>query len=88
MLYLQHAFNLSDEEVGWQWVENPYWQVFTGETTLQTEPPINPSSLTRWRRRLSEACVEELLNETIAAAKRASVINPSSIWWPRRRNMV
>lgn len=36
----------------WGWVENPYWQVFTGETYLQTEPPIDPSSLTRWRHRL------------------------------------
>jgi hypothetical protein len=51
LLYLQHAFDLSDEEVVWQWVENPYWQVFTGETYLQTEPPIDPSSLTRWRKR-------------------------------------
>ena len=34
LLYLQHAFDLSDEEVVWQWVENPYWQVFTGETYL------------------------------------------------------
>nr|CCA80955.1 hypothetical protein BDB_110393 [blood disease bacterium R229] len=39
----------------WQWVENPYWQVSTGETYLQTEPPIDPSSLTRWRKRLGEA---------------------------------
>ncbi|WP_197345909.1 transposase, partial [Ralstonia pseudosolanacearum] len=23
LLYLQHAFDLSDEEVVWQWVENP-----------------------------------------------------------------
>ncbi|MGF6472835.1 hypothetical protein QFZ89_008086 [Paraburkholderia youngii] len=38
LLYLQHAFDLSDEEVVWQWVENPYWQVFTGGTYLQTEP--------------------------------------------------
>jgi IS5 family transposase len=29
---LQHAFDLSDKEVVWQWLENPYWQVFTGET--------------------------------------------------------
>ncbi|XHO06960.1 hypothetical protein ACEQUB_p00206 (plasmid) [Ralstonia syzygii] len=54
-------------------------QVFTGETYLQTEPPIDPSSLTRWRRRLGEAGVEELLAETIEAAKRASVIKPSSV---------
>ena len=78
LLYLQHTFDLSDEDVVWQWVENPYWQVFTGETYLQTEPPLDPSSLTRWRRRLGEAGVEELLAETIDAAKRAGVIKASS----------
>ena len=79
LLYLQHAFDLSDEEVVWQWVENPYWQVFTGETFLQTEPPIDPSSLTRWRKRLGEAGIEELLAATIEAAKRAGVIKASSV---------
>jgi transposase, IS5 family len=78
LLYLQHTFDLSDEDVVWQWVENPYWQVFTGETYLQTEPPLDPSSLTRWRKRLGEAGVEELLTETIDAAKRAGVIRASS----------
>jgi IS5 family transposase len=48
----EHAFELSDEDVVWQWVENPYWQGFTGETLLQTEPPIDPSSLTCWRKRV------------------------------------
>ncbi|WP_157646020.1 IS5 family transposase, partial [Burkholderia ubonensis] len=79
LLYLQHAFDLSDEEVVWQWLENPYWQVFTGETYLQTRPPIDPSSLTRWRKRLGEAGVEELLAETIEAAKRAKVIKSASL---------
>jgi hypothetical protein len=76
---LQHTFDLSDEEVVWGWVENPYWQVFTGETYLQTKPPIDPSSLSRWRKRLGEAGVEELLAQSIEAAKRASVIKPASI---------
>ena len=49
LLYLEHAFKLSDEQVVAFWLENAYWQVFTGETYLQTEPPINPSSLSRWR---------------------------------------
>jgi IS5 family transposase len=79
LLYLQHAFDLSDEDVVWQWLENPYWQVFTGETYLQTKPPIDASSLTRWRKRLGEAGVEELLAETIEAAKRANVIKTSSL---------
>ena len=79
LLCLQHAFDLSDEEVVWQWVENLYWQVFTGETFLQTEPPIDSSSLTRWRKHLGEAGVEELLVATIEAAKRAGVIKASSV---------
>jgi hypothetical protein len=27
LLYLQHAFAVSDEEVLWEWPENAYWQV-------------------------------------------------------------
>lgn len=53
--------------------------MFTGETYLQTEPPIDPSSLTRWRKRLGEAGVEEPLAQTIEAAKRASIIKASSV---------
>ena len=53
LLYLQHTFNASDEAVVNTWVENPYWQFFCGETCLQTELPIDPSSLTRWRKRIS-----------------------------------
>jgi transposase, IS5 family len=63
----------------WQWVENPYWQVFTGEMLLQTEPSIDPSGLTRWRKRLGEAGIEELLAATIEAAKRAGVVKASSV---------
>lgn len=79
LLYLQHGFGLSDDDVVWQWLENPYWQVFTGETYLQTKAPIDPSSLTRWRKRLGEAGVEELLAETIEAAKKAQVIRSTSL---------
>jgi IS5 family transposase len=78
LLYLQHAFNLSDEQVVAGWLENPYWQVFTGETHLQTAPPIDPSSLSRWRKRLGKVGMEELLAQSIEAAKRADVIKPSS----------
>ena len=61
LLYLQHTFDASDEAVVNTWVENPYWQFFCGETYLQTELPIDPSSLTRWRKRIGEEGVETLL---------------------------
>ena len=79
LLYLQHAFDLSDEDVVWGWVENPYWQVFTGETYLQIEPPIDPSSPTRWRQRLGEEWIEELLAVTISAGQRSGAVRKNSL---------
>jgi hypothetical protein len=38
LLYLQHAYRLSDEAVVARWVENPYYQHFTGETFFQHRP--------------------------------------------------
>jgi IS5 family transposase len=73
LLYLQHTFDASDEAVVNTWVENPYWQFFYGETYLRTELPTDPSSLTRWRKRIGEEGVETLL-----AARRGSVIQKSS----------
>jgi len=63
----------------WQWVENRYGQVFIGGTFLQTEPPIDPSSLTCWSKCLGEAGVEELLAATIEAAERAGMIKALSV---------
>ncbi|WP_330462236.1 IS5 family transposase [Xanthomonas nasturtii] len=68
LLYLKHAYDLSDEAVCARWLENPYWQFFTGEVVFQTCLPCDPSSLTRWRQRLGEAGMEELLAHTINTA--------------------
>ncbi|MDP2281472.1 MAG: IS5 family transposase, partial [Methylotenera sp.] len=78
LLYLQHTFALSDEALICAWVENPYWQHFCGETYFQHEPPIDPSSLTRWRKRIGEAGVERLLSATIDAACRGKVVKEKS----------
>ncbi len=79
LLYLQHTFALSDEEVVWRWVENPYWQLFCGETWFQHQPPIDPSSLTRWRQRIGAQGMEWLLALTIQAAASAAVIKQRSL---------
>ena len=78
LLYLQHTFDCSDELVVNTWVENPYWQYFTGESYLQTRCPIDPSSLTRWRKRIGEEGVETLLMVTIDAARRGGMLKASS----------
>jgi IS5 family transposase len=79
LLYLQHTFDVSDGAVVNAWVENPYWQYFCGEVYLQIESPIDPSSLTRWRKRLGEEGAETLLMVTIESARRAGVIKVASV---------
>lgn len=78
LLYLQHAYRLSDEAVVARWIENPYYQHFTGETFFQHRAPIDPSSLTRWRNRIGEEGVEWLLTQTIHAGQKSGVIDEGS----------
>lgn len=46
--FLKHLEGLSDEELVWRWIENPYWQFFYGEEFFQHRLPIDPSQMTRW----------------------------------------
>lgn len=75
LLYLQHAYRLSDEAVVARWVENPYCQHFTGETFFTHRPPIDPSSLTCWRGRIGEEGFEWLLTQPIQTGQMSGVID-------------
>lgn len=79
LLLLQHTYNLSDEEVVNRWRENPYWQFFSGETYFSHDLPIDPSSLTRWRKRIGKEGSEKILALTIQAGIHAQVITKSEL---------
>jgi IS5 family transposase len=79
LLYLQHAFRLSDEAVVARWVENPCYQHFCGETFFQHRPPIDPSCLTRWRNRIGEEGAEWLLTKTIEAGRASGAVDDDSL---------
>jgi len=72
--YLKYTHNLSDEDIVSAWVENPYWQYLSGMKFFEHEPPIDPSSMSRWRSRIGEAGAEELLKETIAAGLKLKAV--------------
>ncbi len=36
--YLKHVYGLSDDQVVMRWVENPYWQHFSGAVYFQASP--------------------------------------------------
>ena len=68
IMMLQNMYGFSDEGAVEEWVENPYWQFFCGEKQLQVDPPINPSSLPRWRKRIGKEGMSKILNATIKSA--------------------
>ena len=77
--FLKHLKGLSDEQTVRGWVENPYWQFFCGEEFFQHRLPIDPSQMTRWRKRIGEAGVEKLLQATIEAGKVTRTITERSM---------
>ena len=76
--YLKYQHDLSDEELLARWVENPYWQCFCGMKHFQHRPPIDPSSLSRWRQRIGEAGAEKLLAATVQTGLRTKAVNVRS----------
>jgi len=77
--YLKYMKSLSDEVLVEQWIENPYWQHFCGEEYFQTDFPIHPTSMTKWRNRLQESDLKELLESTIKSGLKTKTIKKSSI---------
>lgn len=74
---LKHTFNLSDEALCERWIENPYYQLFCGETFFRHEPPFDRSSMTRWRKRMGEEKVAALVQESLNVATRTGAAKPS-----------
>ena len=74
--YLKHVYGLSDDQVVMRWVENPYWQHFCGEVYFQHHPPIDPSSMSRFRRRIGHSGCEKILRATVDAGVRSKTVKP------------
>ena len=68
LLYLKHAFNESDESVVERWSENVVWQFFSGMEYYSPKLPCDPAQISRFRKILGEAGVEQMLKTTIEAA--------------------
>jgi IS5 family transposase len=79
LVYLKHAFDESDESLVARWVENPYWQFFCGCRYMQHELPIDPSSLSKWRKRVGAERLEKLLKATIHAALAMKALRPQEL---------
>jgi transposase, IS5 family len=77
LLYLKHAYNLSDEDVVERWAENVVWQYFSGQTYYEPKLPCDATQVGRFRTAIGEAGVEELLKATIDTAVATQAIRPA-----------
>lgn len=76
--YLKEAENLSDEKTLRIWIQNPYWQYFCGMKYFEHRLPIDPSQMTRWRKKVGEAGVEKMLAGTVRAGLDMKALRPKS----------
>jgi len=65
LMILKQMNNLGDETVISQWVQNPYWQYFSGEKIFQWKYPVEPSDLVHFRKRIGEEGVKKILEISI-----------------------
>lgn len=65
LLILKQLENLSDEVAVEKWVENPYYQFFSGEEFFQWEFPCHPTDLVYFRKRIGEDGAKKILEISI-----------------------
>ena len=76
LLYLKHAFNLSDEALCERWAENVVWQYFSGMDYYQPCLPCDATQIGRFRTDIGEAGLETILKATIDTAIATKAIKP------------
>jgi len=77
LLYLKHAFNLSDEELVIRWSENVVWQYFSGQAYYTPKLPCDATQIGRFRTAIGESGIEKLLKATIDVAVQAKMVKPA-----------
>ena len=65
LLLLKQMYNLGDETVVESWVQNPYWQYFSGYTMFQWKFPIEPTDLVHFRKRIGKKGIEKIFKISI-----------------------
>lgn len=65
LLLLKQMYNLGDETVIEAWLQNPYYQYFTGESEFQWEYPCDPSDLVHFRKRIGKQGAELIFKHSV-----------------------
>ena len=76
---IKHMDNLSDEDLTERWVRDPYYQYLCGEEFFQHKAPFDRSSLTRWRQRMGEERLAELVLESLRIAHATKALSAQDL---------
>ena len=74
MFLLKHTYDLSDEQVWDRWVQDPYFQYFTGAEFFQHQLPHERSGMSHWRKRIGDR-LDILLAESLRIAHDTGALN-------------
>ena len=74
MFLLKHTYDLSDEQVWDRWVQDPYFQYFTGEEFFQHQLARERSGMSHWRKRIGDR-LDILLAESLRIAHDTGALN-------------
>jgi len=70
LLLLKRIYNLGDETVMEQWLQNPYFQYFCGESEFQWKPPCDPSDMVHFRKRIGKEGAEKIFQMSVETRKK------------------
>lgn len=73
LMLLKQMYNLGDETVIEQWVQNPYWQYFSGEKEFQWKFPVEPSDMVHFRKRIGEEGITKIFKMSITIHGKAAL---------------
>jgi IS5 family transposase len=69
LLMLKRIYNMGDETVMEQWIQNPYFQYFCGESEFQWKFPCDPSDLVHFRKRIGTEGAESIFKMSVRVRK-------------------
>ena len=67
LLLLKQLHDLSDDQVVEGWIENPSWQLLSGEHELQWPAPVASSDFTHFRKRIGKKGAERFMKLSVDA---------------------
>ena len=83
LLLLKQMYDLGDETVISQWVQNPYFQYLSGEKTFQWHIPCDPTDLVHFRNRIKEDGIKRIFQMSIElhgkAAQEKTIIADTTV---------